>query len=867
MKKYDISVIIPLHNTDLGMFANCVASWKTQTIGFENVQWIVVLHNCNGETLSGVHALLDGYENILLEELNNEVHSPSSPRNRGMDIAGGEYISFLDADDMYTPECLATALRYIRASDAEICHFRKKIQMEKEGGLLLNELVLWDQTREMIVVDHDSWEPEKLFVGTWAMSTAKLYRRSFLKEHNLHFDETIKFAEDYHFIMSVYGKARRICLAPQLIGYIYFVNGQSLVQTTQMTEGLILDYVHGFRKIFENGLANGIWMNDTMATMMLLVVIWIRMCPGMSAEARQEIRDVLEPYIRMLKPIRPSKIYLSGRSDRANTLLSKIILNEEPEAGTFIDRAEETPGATVLDRQRDALAAVIKNGMDSDFSRRYGFRGILTIEDYAKRIPVCTYDELEPIVRLMTEIGERGIITDREVTSYALAFDGLGIPRRIPFTAEALGKYVETFREMIGTGVTFMMMESLPFKSSGLTMDNKYTNTVMGLVLTAYVSEALKSAGGHAAFTTPGELLFPTRLFDMEYIRLLFALRERRLETIFAPNAWVLAAGLKLLEKEWDSFCRDIETGRISQVRDNLPQEILDKVADIIAPNPERAAELRGLFRPGEKLRVSAIWPGLKRVIANSTGSYRCYRKAAKEYLGDIPLSDGFLADEFAVYGVADPEGGFVLDPDSAYFEFLAQEGPEAGSAEKTLTAAQLREGESYSVLVSNLSGLYRYRTRMQLRCLKADEKQVRVLPLCPVLFDRQQMCGLREEDAYEAAMACAGVLDAEIADFTLMRDGDGFALALEPADEAGYLRLAAADRKKAAEAAEAVLCARSAAYPAGRLEVYACEPETHLLYRDMEQYKKHVAQDAVSPCHITDSALAVRFFNQKKAR
>ena len=167
MKKYEVSVIIPVHNTDLKLFANCIASLKKQEIGFDNIELIAVFHNCNKETVEGARGVLPSSENIIFAELNNDIHSPSSPRNYGIDIASGDYLTFLDSDDMLTPECLRVSLEYIKKSKADMCHFRKKIQLEKEGEITFNELVLWDQTQEMIVRSRDTLDQKMYFAGAW----------------------------------------------------------------------------------------------------------------------------------------------------------------------------------------------------------------------------------------------------------------------------------------------------------------------------------------------------------------------------------------------------------------------------------------------------------------------------------------------------------------------------------------------------------------------------------------------------------------------------------------------------------------------------------------------------------------------------
>lgn len=42
---YKVSVVTPFHNVDMGMFEKCAESMRQQTIGFENVEWIIVVHN------------------------------------------------------------------------------------------------------------------------------------------------------------------------------------------------------------------------------------------------------------------------------------------------------------------------------------------------------------------------------------------------------------------------------------------------------------------------------------------------------------------------------------------------------------------------------------------------------------------------------------------------------------------------------------------------------------------------------------------------------------------------------------------------------------------------------------------------------
>ena len=180
MKHYELSIVTPFHNVDRSMFENCVAGMRKQTYGYENIEWVVVLHNCGPEYLAFAHEMLDGDENVRLLELNNEIRSPSSPRNWGMKHATGTFLGFLDGDDSFTEECAATALDAIRRNDADICVFRREFELERQGMLVVTELVLWDQTQREILQEQGSFDNEKLFASNWGLVTSKLYRRAFL---------------------------------------------------------------------------------------------------------------------------------------------------------------------------------------------------------------------------------------------------------------------------------------------------------------------------------------------------------------------------------------------------------------------------------------------------------------------------------------------------------------------------------------------------------------------------------------------------------------------------------------------------------------------------------------------------------------
>ena len=307
---YQVSIVTPFHNVDLKMFRYAYESLQQQTLGFRFIQWIVVLHNTDSSLKAAVHEMLDGHENVIVTELDNDLHTPSSPRNFGMKLATAPFLGFLDADDGYTPECLQTALLHLQRTQSDLVVFRREYEMETEGLMPATEIVLWDQTQSEIVMDREHWDDKKMFGGLfWGMVTSRLYKRDFLTRHNFTFDETVPFTEDVLFLIEVYGKASRVCYLPQLIGYHYFINSKSLVQSMVEKDGeTLVSYAAGFKKIFEAAYNNGIYIDELMALLLSTFSMVMLNSKHLTLAHRRAIKEILEPYVHEIRLLPATKL-------------------------------------------------------------------------------------------------------------------------------------------------------------------------------------------------------------------------------------------------------------------------------------------------------------------------------------------------------------------------------------------------------------------------------------------------------------------------------------------------------------------------------------------------------------------------------
>ncbi|MDR1184752.1 MAG: glycosyltransferase [Coriobacteriales bacterium] len=322
---YLLSVVTPFHNVDMKLFEKCCQSLRDQTFGFENIEWVIVVHNSEGSYLKAVQELVGDFPNVKVYELHNTEYTPSSPRNYALERMTGAYVGFLDGDDRYTTDVCEKAMKHLVETDADLAVFRFETESDDPERMVIRPYVLVDQTQEVILVEHDTWDSRTFIYGAGLNVTAKIYRKRFLDDIGVRFDVEVPFAEDNLFNMSCFGKAKKICFLPQLIGYIYFLNDGSMVQSFNKSTDEVLRYARGITKIFDHSLANGLYMNNVMWDLLGYQSAIMLASQDLDYATRKEIKGMLEQYLQMLEPIDVSKLY-SKQMIKLIMSLPKLVL-------------------------------------------------------------------------------------------------------------------------------------------------------------------------------------------------------------------------------------------------------------------------------------------------------------------------------------------------------------------------------------------------------------------------------------------------------------------------------------------------------------------------------------------------------------
>lgn len=214
-----VTIIIPAYNAE-AYLQRCLDSIFSQDFnGYE----VIVIDD--GST-DGTAALLEGYPQVKV--IHQENQGMATARNRGLEVAQGDYILFVDSDDKLMPHALSNLAPQINGED--IIGFGSSIYNEETQTITHYPL---HTTHYTLHTGWDYFNCHRLeatpvhFVCVWQ----RAYRRAFLEECGLRFVNGLRRAEDDLFTTMVMLHAKSVKTIANPL-YIYHVRKGSITRTS-----------------------------------------------------------------------------------------------------------------------------------------------------------------------------------------------------------------------------------------------------------------------------------------------------------------------------------------------------------------------------------------------------------------------------------------------------------------------------------------------------------------------------------------------------------------------------------------------------------------------------------------------------------
>ncbi|WP_199549719.1 glycosyltransferase family A protein [Streptomyces sp. N35] len=180
----DITVIVPVHNGVLTI-ERCVTSIAQQSLGEHRIEIIVVDDASDDGTAKELERLARQFSSLRMLTI-PRMGRPAGPRNIGLRHARGRYVFFADADDWLGPEALERMLHMAESNGTDIV-------LGKLVGVGGRKPATSMFRENMAVTDVFSSNVYRNLV------VFKLFRRGFLDQLGLSFNEEVEYGEDIVF--------------------------------------------------------------------------------------------------------------------------------------------------------------------------------------------------------------------------------------------------------------------------------------------------------------------------------------------------------------------------------------------------------------------------------------------------------------------------------------------------------------------------------------------------------------------------------------------------------------------------------------------------------------------------------------------
>ncbi|MBR1804747.1 MAG: glycosyltransferase family 2 protein [Selenomonadaceae bacterium] len=181
-----VSVIVALYNAEK-YIAECLDSLLAQTfVDFE----VIVVDDCSTDSscaiVEGYHEKFNG--RLTLSHMETNTGCGALPRNKGMMLACGEYVAFLDDDDMFTKTALEELYTLAKDFDADVVYCEDNYRIKPDGSGVHREI-----QGVRTLVDKPTFEADSLEIRVQQIlqdkylqpQWKKFVRRSLIVEHEI----------------------------------------------------------------------------------------------------------------------------------------------------------------------------------------------------------------------------------------------------------------------------------------------------------------------------------------------------------------------------------------------------------------------------------------------------------------------------------------------------------------------------------------------------------------------------------------------------------------------------------------------------------------------------------------------------------
>jgi len=234
LSEYKLSIVIPAFNVE-DKIMNAIESIQNQTIGFENIELIIVDDQSTDNTYDLIKEFSKSSENVSIYRTDSNSGYAGRPRNIGLEHATSDYVLFLDGDDKLLKNSCEVLYNKITSTDADIVIGG---QINVYEGMHEHNPPLTCGVERIFT----NMKNHELLDIRPAIS-AKLFKRELLEANNINFPEGIA-GQDLVFLMESLLNSKKTIVLNNFYTYYRMISDNSVSFDISETylKGLIKAY-------------------------------------------------------------------------------------------------------------------------------------------------------------------------------------------------------------------------------------------------------------------------------------------------------------------------------------------------------------------------------------------------------------------------------------------------------------------------------------------------------------------------------------------------------------------------------------------------------------------------------------------------
>jgi hypothetical protein len=424
------------------------------------------------------------------------------------------------------------------------------------------------------------------------------------------------------------------------------------------------------------------------------------------------------------------------------------------------DQSAEVLKQAAAASQRATLHGILVANRDTLYGREHCFHAIVDEEGFQTRVPLNPYQNLEPYITKIKE-GAENVLFKEPIKAFFETSGTASTPKLIPVTSSSIRDKIKAMN--FYWSLVYQQFPELSKKKiiSNFSSGASFSYTERGIPIcseTDYWNLITRNIKEPDRWPIIYEVL-KIKEFETRYYLIALLLLQDEVAAFMSPNPSTILVLLQIIERQFPDFIKDLYLGEVNP--NVIPKGSLgSEIAGLLRPSVTRARHLDACLTSGGRISFNKVWPTLTLYICWQSAMLKPYTDRLSSYLPNIDCWDHLYQASEAIIAIPNRpnERGGLLNMMGNFYEFIPYGDYE--QCVSPLTIQKLVEGQRYEIIVTNFSGLYRYRIGDTIRVIEFEggiprvEFTGRTGKVCSMTGEK-----LTEEQVVQAFESCKDAL------------------------------------------------------------------------------------------------------------